>query len=95
MNAPATRIQLFAVLSLSAIMLLCGMIYVALTTFSNRAPEPAIVGGHGIETTWPSARGENRLWSISSGARDPQLWIDEHIAMLDVAQRAMPPAEKR
>lgn len=95
MNSPVTRIQVFAVWALCAIMLIGGLIYVSMLNLGDHLALQAQVGGHGIETTWPSARGENRLWSLSSGGRDPRAWIEEHIATLEAAQQAMPPTEKK
>lgn len=92
LNTTVTRVQLFAIVALCALMLLG---WLTLRALEQLPAAPVVVtGGHGIETTWPSALGDNRLWSLSSGARGDRTWIDEHLATLQVAQEKMPPTRR-
>lgn len=89
MNAPATRVQLFAVLSLCAIMLIGAGILSAVASLSERAiPSTQAVLQHGIETTWPSESGENRLWTL--GGDDFRPWLQSHVAAVSAAQGVLP-----
>lgn len=91
MNSPVTRIQVFAVWALCAIMLLGTIGAVVLLRLDGRLPEtPQQIDRHGIETTWPSAIGENRLWSIGTNGSDFTPWLAQHVAAVTQAQRLMP-----
>lgn len=50
---------------------------------------------HGIETSWHSASGGHRLWSLSDGLGDFHPWIAEHVAAFKTAQEALPKLEER
>lgn len=94
MNSPVTRIQVFAVWALCALMAIGTLGYVSLRRVEDR-PTQVVLGAHGIETTWPSASGENRLWSLSSSRSDFHPWIAEHLTALAAAQEALPPVERK
>jgi hypothetical protein len=69
-------------------------------TFSevrDRIPEEAFARGavHGIETSWRSARGTNRAWSLVGERRDYSAWLDEHVAVVELAQARFPALEGR
>ena len=91
MNSPVTRIQVFAVWALCALMLLGAGGFMMLSKIDDRLPtEPIVVhGGHGIETSWPSALGDHRLWS-ASGSDSGTDWLDMHITMFKAAQERLP-----
>jgi hypothetical protein len=92
MNSTLTRVQAFVVVALCAVLLLGGLGVLLLQQMSVTHEEPLIVGGHGIETSWTSDKGRQRLWSVSTSG-DYRGWIDDHIAALSVAEAALPPTK--
>lgn len=92
MNSPVTRIQVFAVWALCSLMLLGAVGAVVLIRLDDRLPVQPVMapGGHGIETSWPSARGDHRLWTLSQSGTGEVSWLDEHIMMFKAAQERLP-----
>lgn len=87
-----TRIQ-FVVVALLVAILLVGL-WGARTfgEFRDKLPENVFARRsiHGIETTWRSAAGANRVWSVAGEAENYHDWLEEHAAVVDLAQARFP-----
>jgi hypothetical protein len=92
-----TRVQVVFFAMLVAILVVG---FWGVRTFSDvrdRIPDEAFVHGavHGIETTWHSAHGVTRAWSLVGERRDYSAWLDEHAAVVGLAQARFPAQEER
>jgi hypothetical protein len=91
MNSTLTRVQAFAVLSLSTMLLFGGLGVLLLWTLNKNVGTPTaqLPVTHGIETSWHSSTGSERVWSFT-GPGDFHPWLDEHVAAVTEAQRLLP-----
>lgn len=89
-NSTLTRVQAFAVVALMAL-LVCGGVAISML---GKISEPTVALTRGIETSWPSDLGNNRLWSFCIVGESNKSWISDHVAALTIAQEIMPPRNK-
>lgn len=93
-NAPLTRVQAYAVLALTIVLIFGGLGVLLLWSLNREVEQPSMPPiVHGIETSWRSAQGAERVWSIN-GPGDYRPWLAEHVALVTEAQRLLPPEGK-
>jgi len=94
----STKLKLLAAFLAVVVLVIAALTYRVLSTFDERLAEETTTGiaaVHGIETSWHSANGGHRLWSVTGGGRDYRPWLEEHIAVVKAAETLMPIQEKR
>ncbi len=91
MNSTLTRVQAFAIVALCVLLVFGGIVLIQLQKISDDAPSASYANG--IETSWRSASGAHRLWSLNDGATTAD-WLDGHIAAFIEAEKLLPPIER-
>ena len=91
-----TKVQIFTTVCAVLLVAIALLTLRAVNALGERQDAQQRVGlVNGIETTWYSARGAHKVWSITPDAGHWQPWLDEHIAAFTAAQLALPPVKEK